>query len=147
MTTSAGANAVIDNSNLNRLLRSTSSVRYKTDVETIEETYSSKVLDLRPVWYRSLSEADPSEWSYYGLIAEEVAAIEPRLVNYSYTEDAYESVENEDGTFTKQLKADAELVPDGVQYDRLPVLLLDVIKRQQQAIETLEAKVAALEAG
>ena len=39
----------------------TSSVRYKTDVETIEEAYSSKVLDLRPVWYRSLSEADPNE--------------------------------------------------------------------------------------
>jgi hypothetical protein len=37
-------------------------------------------------------------------------------------------------------------VPDGVQYDRLTVLLLDVVKRQNERIEALEAKVAALEA-
>jgi hypothetical protein len=36
-------------------------------------------------------------------------------------------------------------VPNGVQYDRLTVLLLDLVQRQNKRIETLEAKVAALE--
>jgi hypothetical protein len=33
-----------------------------------------------------------------------------------------------------------------VQYDRLTVMLIDVVQRQQKAIDALEAKVAALEA-
>lgn len=60
------------------------------------------------------------------------------MVHWTYLDDAYEEVNGE-----KQLKPDAEMVPDGVQYDRLTVLLLDVVKRQQQAIETLEARLTA----
>ena len=137
-TTASAANAFLDSGADNRLLRSTSSLRYKTDIENIEENRSASIINLRPVWYRSLAEADRSDWSWYGLIAEEVAEIEPRLVHWTYLEDAYEEVDGE-----KQLKPDAEMVPDGVQYDRLAVLLLDVVKRQQQAIETLEARLTA----
>jgi hypothetical protein len=82
---------------------------------------------MRPVWYRSLADADRKDWSWYGLIAEEVAELEPRLVHYA---------PDESGT----------LVPDGVQYDRLTVLLLDVIKRQRTRLLALEAAVAALQA-
>jgi hypothetical protein len=141
-TTASAANAFLNSgsSPANQLLRSTSSLRYKTDIENIEEERSDAILDFRPVWYRSTAEADRNDWSWYGLIAEEVAETEPRLVHWTYLDDAYEEVDGE-----KQLKPDAEMVPDGVQYDRLTVLLLDVVKRQQQAIETLEAKVAALE--
>jgi len=141
-TTASAANAFLNSgsSPANQLLRSTSSLRYKTDIEDLEEERSASILDFRPVWYRSTAEADRSDWSWYGLIAEEVAEIEPRLVHWTYLDDAYEEVDGE-----KQLKPDAEMVPDGVQYDRLTVLLLDVVKRQQQAIETLEAKVTALE--
>jgi hypothetical protein len=141
-TTASAANAFLNSgsSPANQLLRSTSSLRYKTDIENIEDERSDAILDFRPVWYRSTAEADRNDWSWYGLIAEEVAAVEPRLVHWTYLDDAYEEVDGE-----KQLKPDAEMVPDGVQYDRLTVLLLDVVKRQQQAIETLEAKVAALE--
>jgi hypothetical protein len=80
------------------------------------------------------------DWSWYGFIAEEAAEIEPRLVHWTYLEDEYEEIDGE-----RQLKPDAKLVPDGVQYDRLTVLLLDVLKRQQKKIEVLEAKVVALE--
>ena len=142
-TTASAANAFLNSgsSPANQLLRSTSSLRYKTDIEDLEQERSDSILNFRPVWYRSLAEADRNDWSWYGLIAEEVAEIEPRLVHWTYLEDAYEEVEGE-----RQLKPDAEMVPDGVQYDRLTVLLLDVVQRQQKAIETLEAKVAALEA-
>jgi hypothetical protein len=140
-TTASAANAFLDSVASNNLLRSTSSLRYKTDIEDLEQDHANSILSFRPVWYRSTAEADRKDWSWYGLIAEEVAEIEPRLVHWTYLENAYEEVEGE-----RQLKPDAEMVPDGVQYDRLTVLLLDVVQRQQKAIETLEAKVAALEA-
>lgn len=159
-TTASGANAFLDSGDSNRLYRSTSSVVYKKDIEDLETTYADRILDLRPVWYRSKCETDRSDWSWYGFIAEEVAAIDPRLVHYGYQEDAYEKVSvtetvdipKDDPRFkegieteevTKEevrLKADAEKVPDGVAYDRFVVPLLDIIKRQQAAIETLEQR-------
>jgi hypothetical protein len=39
------------------------------------------------------------------------------------------------------LKQGARLVPQGVAYDRLAVLLLDVVKRQETRLAALEAKV------
>jgi len=142
-TTASAANAFLNNASspANQLLRSTSSRRYKTDIEDLQDQNADAILGLRPVWYRSLAEADRKDWSWYGLIAEEVAEVEPRLVFWTYLEDAYEEVDDK-----RQLKADAEMVPDGVQYDRLTVLLLDLVQRQNERIETLEAKVAALEA-
>jgi hypothetical protein len=142
-TTASAANAFLNSASspANQLLRSTSSRRYKTDIEDLQDQNADAILGLRPVWYRSLAEADRKDWSWYGLIAEEVAQVEPRLVFWTYLEDAYEEVDDK-----RQLKADAEMVPDGVQYDRLTVLLLDLVQRQNERIETLEAKVAALEA-
>jgi len=183
-TTASAANAYLNNGSTpaNQLLRSTSSLRYKTDVETLDHAKADAVLNLRPVWYRSKAEADRKDWSWYGLIAEEVAQVEPRLVHWSYPEDQFETIETqaeikktrevevtpavlddegnvvepavtETETYTetetkseRKLKADAQLAPDGVQYDRLTVMLLDIVKRQNQRIEQLEAKVAALEA-
>jgi hypothetical protein len=183
-TTASAANAYLNNGSTpaNQLLRSTSSLRYKTDVETLDHAKADAVLNLRPVWYRSKAEADRKDWSWYGLIAEEVAQVEPRLVHWSYPEDQFETIETqteiektrevevtpavlddednvvepavtETETYTetetkseRKLKTDAQLAPDGVQYDRLTVMLLDIVKRQNQRIEQLEAKVAALEA-
>jgi hypothetical protein len=148
-TTASAANAFLNSASspANQLLRSTSSIRYKTDVETVETPFADKVLELRPVWYRSKAEADKKDWSWYGLIAEEVAEVEPRLVHWSYPESAYEEVsiesEGEEAKTERKLKEDAELVPDGVQYERLSVLLLDVVKRQQEAINDLKARLDA----
>jgi len=122
------------------LRRSTSSIKYKTNVETLEDNYADAILNVRPVWYRSLCEGNPQEHSYYGFIAEEVAEIDPRLVHFKTTEVTY----NENGS-TVTTPCDPE--PEGVQYDRFVPHLLNLIKRQQAAIETLETKVAALEAG
>jgi hypothetical protein len=143
-TTASAANAFLDSADGNRIYRSTSSLRYKKDVEDIDQLKADAVLSLRPVWYRSKAADDRSNWSWYGLIAEEVAAVEPRLVHWTYLDEDYE-IEEVDGAIKKTPKPHAELVPDGVQYDRLTVLLLDVVKRQNERIETLEAKVAALE--
>jgi len=129
-TTVSAANAHLDGSYI--LYYSSSSLRYKKDIESVDSQYSDKVLNLRPVWYRSKTEVDRADWSWYGLIAEEVAEIDPRLVHWKY--DEY--VEDKDGT-SKPAEG-AELIPNGVQYDRVAVLLLDVIKKQEQRIKKLE---------
>jgi hypothetical protein len=143
-TTASAANAFLDSADGNRIYRSTSSLRYKKNVENIDQLKADAILSLRPVWYRSKASNDRQDWSWYGLIAEEVAQVEPRLVHWTYLDEDYET-ETVNGEIKKTLKEGAQQVPDGVQYDRLTVLLLDVVRRQQQAIETLEAKVAALE--
>lgn len=118
-TTASAANAYLDGTNT--LIKSTSSSRYKANVEDLQQQYANKVLDFRPVWYRSLAEADRKDWSWYGLIAEEVAEIEPRLVHWKENENK-------------------EFVADGVQYERLAVLLLKVVQEQEKRIAKLEGK-------
>jgi hypothetical protein len=137
-TTASAANVFVGSAG--DLGRSTSSAKYKTDVETIEEAYSDALLNCRPVWYRSLCSSDNPDYGYWGFIAEEVAEVDPRLVHWKTSEPVIQ----EDGS-TEHVSCDPE--PEGVAYDRFVPHLLNLIKRQQQAIETLEAKVAALEAG
>ena len=154
-TTASGANAYLDAGMSNSLYRSTSSLRYKTDVQDLDGKYLDRLLDLRPVRYRSAAAADDPSLSHFGLIAEEVAGIEPRLVNFTYADEDYEEVvvegdagEGEAAPRTeRKLRDGAERkVPDGVQYDRLTVLLLGLAKRQQSRIEALEGKLGELAA-
>jgi hypothetical protein len=105
--------------------RSTSSLRFKTDIETAKDEYADAILQTRPVWFRSKCEKDNPEWGYWGFIAEEVAEIDPRLCFFG---------EDENG----------ETQVDGVQYDRFVPLLVNLLQRQSQRIEALEAEVAAL---
>jgi len=159
-TTASAANVFIASNG--DIQRSTSSIRYKTNVETLEQSYADNIIfNARPVWYRSLCEADNASWSYYGLIAEEIAELDPRLVFWGrptkevLREEAKDAVLDDEGNVIEPATeavyinvedTDAELRPEGVQYDRLTVMLIDVVQRQQKAIEALEAKVAALEA-
>jgi hypothetical protein len=147
-TTAAAANAVLNagSSPTNELLRTTSSVRHKDSIEDLEDLYADNVLYLRPVWYRSKCAADNPAWSWYGLIAEEVAAIEPRLVCWGYADEDYERVQREvDGkvVYERVLKKGARMLPDGVAYERLTVLLLNIVKRHENRIERLEEKIVA----
>jgi hypothetical protein len=119
--------------------RSTSSIKYKTDVETLENEYADNLLNCRPVWYRSLSPSDNAQHSYWGFIAEEVAAIDPRLVHWKTVEITYD----ENGSAV-ETSCDPE--PEGVQYDRFVPHLLNLIKRQKEQIETQGTAIAALEA-
>ena len=138
-TTASGANAFLNSgsSPANSLLRSTSSLRYKTDIEDITDEYADKILQVRPIWYRSLATADNPLYSHYGLIAEELALIEPRLVQWGYLDSDYEEVEV-DGRQERVIKEGAVKVPDGVQYDRLVVLLIDVVQRLEERVRVLE---------
>ena len=147
LTTTGGGPVYVESDG--DLLRYTSSLKYKTDVETIDDARADAILNCRPVWYRSKCANDiktegseKSDWGWYGFIAEEVAEIEPRLVNWA-TKDG---VEQEDGSVESVERDPADYEAEGVRYDNFVPLLVNLVKRQQAAIETLEAKVAALEA-
>ena len=121
-----------------RLVKQASTRAIKTNIETLDRKNAYHVLNnLRPVWYQSIAPADNPEWGYYGAIAEEVAEVDPRLAIWGYADDQY--------TEARELKEDATLSPQGVQYDRLATILFTVVKDQQTAIADLEAKVRALE--
>lgn len=123
-TTASAGNAFLNSASVpaNQLLRSTSSLRYKTEVEDMETARAQAALQLRPVSYRSLADADDKDAVWYGLIAEEVATVESRLVHYTPAGE-----------------------PDGVQYERLNALLLKLVQEQQAEIDQLEQAIRTLE--
>jgi hypothetical protein len=110
-TTASAANAVLNigSSPANELLRSTSSLRYKSDIRDISSEWKQIVSNLRPITYRSRAVADDPELRWFGLIAEEVSQVEPCLVNYTTDHDGNK-------------------VPESVQYERLTVLLLKAVQ-------------------
>jgi hypothetical protein len=119
--------------------RSTSSIKYKTDIETLQDSYADAILNVRPVWYRSLGGNDNPDHSWWGFIAEEVAEIDPRLVQWKTVDVTYD----ENGS---PVQTPCEPEPEGVAYDRFVPHLLNLIKRQGEAIADLQAEVAALKA-
>jgi hypothetical protein len=158
-TTTASAANVYQSGSGTVLLRSTSSMDYKRDIEDVDPVHADAILSLRPVWYRSKAGADNPEWGWWGLIAEEVARIDPRLVHWAYRDEDYYSTwrrqkvgKDADGKpiflpiETRRLRKRAKLRPEGVQYERLSVLLLSVAQRQQAQFDSQEARISALEA-
>jgi hypothetical protein len=94
-----------------------SSERFKTDVASMKGA-SEKLAQLRPVTFRYKS--DPQSTLQYGLIAEEVAKVYPELV-----------VRGADGRI------------DGVRYDQLTPMLLNVVQLQQANLTAQSERLAA----
>ena len=138
LTTGSAANVHV--ASTGTLGRSVSSIKYKTDVETLEDSYADAILNIRPVWYRSIAGEDRRDWGHWGFIAEEVYEVDPRLT-FIKTE---EQVIDENGLPSGTVPLDEPEV-EGVQYDRFVPHLVNLIKRQRDQIEALEARVAALE--
>lgn len=101
----------------------TSSLRYKKNVANVPPADVDKVLQLRPITYEMKENVGYPETlnTEYGLIAEEVYAVLPRLA------------------------ACKDGLPDTVHYERLSVLLLALAQRQQNQITTLQNQVTALQ--
>jgi hypothetical protein len=145
-TTASAANMVIISTGA--MQRSTSSSKFKTDIQPLEADYADRWLSLTPIWYRSLCEADNKEWGWYGFTAEDaVKAGLPQLVHWGYADEDFEDVPTPEGGTRKTLKEGAiPTVPDGFQYERCAPFAQHHINKLYQTIAALEARVAALEA-
>jgi len=116
-TTTSGANAFL-NSSTGLIARSTSSRRYKTNIESVEFT-DSQLMSLRPVKFQGIADAERGDTAYrVGLIAEEVADVVG-------LEDIVEY--NEDGN------------PENINYNSLAPILISVVKRILNRLDALEA--------
>lgn len=118
-TTATAANLVVQNGGF--LARSTSSLKYKTDVMPYTKGLA-EVLSLNPVFYKGTNDGGTQ---FAGLIAEEVdAAGLVEFVQYAA-----------DGT------------PDALAYSNMVALAFAAIKQLNAKVDALEARVATLEAG
>ena len=146
LTTSGSANVNVQSSGA--LLRSTSSEKYKQNIEDMELSYAQAILNLRPVYYKSKCKLDNADNSHWGFIAEEVEKIDPRLVHYKTTDVTFKEVVDDRGITSKE-KIETTLEtpqPEGVQYDRLTPAIVKLLQEQQKTIEALETRIKTLEA-
>lgn len=169
-TTASAANIFMDS--LGKFYRSTSSRQYKTDIETIDNSYVEKFFDnARPIYYKSLSNNDNPNWGYWGFIAEEIAEFDKRLVHWRYQTKEIEVekeriipsaeeqrddegkilVEAKDETVEKYIEIETvndeskPMIAEGVMYERITVLLTAKVQEQQKIINDLKARIEALE--
>ena len=146
---SGGASATVNINTSGEMFVPASSIRYKENIKDLSVESSDSVLSLRPVTYTPKDEplndsGDTNE--IYGLIAEEVFEVDPKLVYMSYAEDCYEEVPIADTLLTKTiLKENSVPRVEGVHYDKIAVLLIDVVKRQREQIKLLSERLDNLE--
>ena len=128
-TTSAGANVFVAPDGA--LIRSSSARKYKTDIQCADNDYGNKLIEFAPQkWidkaekkrYEEDPENNKKPGYYYGLIADDLdAAGLDMLVNYG-----------------------AEGEVEGINYDRLAVALLPVIKSLKDQVASLKEQLKAL---
>ncbi len=167
-TTTNAANLNIQASTGN-FLRSTSSEKYKKDIDKIWDEYSSKIYEVAEkatIFFKSKCEGDNPEHTFYGISAEKLAEIEPRLVFWGYSDEDYDLIDvfgdikktikgkngkakviKEKGVIERKrvLKKDAKLKPEGVQYDRFVPLILNEMKVLKDENEALKLRLEKIE--
>jgi hypothetical protein len=117
-TSGSAANLIVTSAG--SLERSTSSLKYKTDVRNYDKGLED-VMKIRPVYYHSKNEREKGI-QFAGLIAEEIHELGlTEFVQYA-----------EDGT------------PDALAYQNMIALAFKAIQEQQAQIEELKAKIVSL---
>jgi hypothetical protein len=117
-TVASGAAVLVDSSG--HLGTVTSSTRFKEEIRPMNKT-SEAIFCLEPVTFRYKKEIDPAGTSQFGLIAEEVAKVNPSLV-----------------------LADKEGKPYTVRYDAVNAMLLNEFLKEHRKAEEQEATIMQL---
>lgn len=137
-TTATSANTVVTSTG--ELQRSTSSKIFKHDIADIDiSNYREALKAVRPVSYRSTdATSDRTDWSWYSFIAEELAAIDPRLVqmdNIEFFEDT-----KEDGTpfINSRELPEGEYAANGINTNGIVALMVHINQQMLGDIEKLE---------
>jgi predicted ribosome quality control (RQC) complex YloA/Tae2 family protein len=119
VTTQNGTTAPVIVSADGQLGTVASSERFKKDIATMEKA-SEAILSLRPVTFHY--KTDTKGTPQFGLIAEEVAKVNPALV-----------------------LPDKEGKPYSVRYDQVNAMLLNEFLKEHQKVQRLEAALAAMD--
>jgi Chaperone of endosialidase len=120
--TSANGTPVLINSD-SKLGTATSSKRFKDDIKPMDKT-SETIFALKPVTFRYKKDLDPEGIPQFGLVAEEVQAVNPALV-----------------------VRDKEGKPYTVRYDAVNAMLLNEFLKEHRKVEQLEKQIEKLTAG
>src|SRR5262249_43298940 len=99
-----------------------SSRRYKADIKPIDKA-SEELYRLKPVSYRYRKEIDKSQSRAFGLIAEEVAQVNPGLVAHN-----------------------AQGQPESVHYEMVNAMLLNEFLKEHRKVEQMQKQINALTA-
>jgi len=117
--TSSGGTAVFVNTN-GRLGTTTSSRRFKDSIKPMDQA-SEALFALKPVTFRYKKEIDPQGIPQFGLVAEDVAAVNPDLV-----------------------VRDKEGKPHSVRYEQVNAMLLNEFLKEHRTVQELRNEIAAL---
>ena len=101
----------------------TSSRRYKEDIQPMDQA-SETLYRLKPVTYRYKKEIDRTQSPAFGLIAEEVAEVNPDLI-----------------------ARDSAGRPETVRYEAVNAMLLNEFLKEHRKVEQLEKQIEKLSAG
>lgn len=126
------------------ILRSTaSSGNIKKDVEDLWDSQADIVLNLRPVKYFSRNcGVEDIRIKNYGFIAEEVGLLDPRLVDWRFVKEVEDQWGDNGETIYEELDPPEA---EGVDYQKIPVLLTNIVKRQKLKVEDLQQKLLDIE--
>jgi len=97
-----------------------SSRRYKEDIKPMDKA-SEPLFALKPVTFRAKGNSDPSRVKHYGLIAEDVAAVDSDLVVY-----------NQEGK------------PETLRFDSINAMLLNQFLKEHRKVQEQEVTIARL---
>jgi hypothetical protein len=97
-----------------------SSARFKMEIKSMDKA-SEAILSLKPVTFRYKEKIDPKHTPQFGLVAEEVAKVDPALVARDAKGEIYT-----------------------VRYDAVNAMLLNEFLKEHQRVQKLEAELAAV---
>jgi hypothetical protein len=142
--------------------RTTSSVRYKTAIEPLQDPWADKVLELEPIYYTPQNTSDPAGFTRYGFSAEQAYATDPRFsMCEEKTLTGYEKVKEQapnpawgDWQRNKEgeeppvtLEVERQGAP--IYEDKLDIVHIDlpgIVAALQQVVKRQNERIAALEA-
>lgn len=137
-TTASSANMVITATG--EQMRSTSSAIFKKDIADIHiDDYRAALKAVRPVSYRSTdATSDRTDWSWYSFIAEELGALDKRLVQMDSTE-FFEDTKEDGTTFINSRELpEGEYAANGINTNGIVALMVHINQQMLVDIEKLE---------
>lgn len=139
--TAAAANMVVDSAGM--LGRSTSSLRYKTDVRDYADGLS-KLMQLRPVLYKGTGkqETSPAYNRKAGVVAVSRRDQLGKTITVSPDFAGFIAEEVDAAGLTEFVAYDTDGNPDALYYANMTALLVKAVQEQQEQIAELTAKLA-----